>query len=35
VHKAIKSTYNACKGSNTIRKKGMSEYLEAEKEGYI
>ena len=30
--KAIKSTYEACKGSKTVRKKGMNEYLEAEKE---
>ena len=30
--KATKSTYNACKGSKTIHKKRMSEYLEAEKE---
>jgi len=30
--KPIKSTYNACKGSKTVHKKGMNEYLEAEKE---
>ena len=30
--KAIKSTYNAYKGSKTTRKKEMNEYLEAEKE---
>ena len=30
--KAIKSTHSTCKGSKTIRKKRMSEYLEAEKE---
>ena len=29
--KAIKSTYSACKGSKNIRKKGMNEYLKAEK----
>ena len=30
--KAIKSTYSACKGSKTARKKGMNENLEAEEE---
>jgi len=30
--KAIKSTFSSCKGSKTVRKKGMSKYLEAEKE---
>jgi len=30
--KAIKSTYSAYRGSKTVRKKGMNEYLEAEKE---
>jgi len=30
--KAIKFTYNTCKGSKTTHKKGMVEYLEAEKE---
>jgi len=30
--KAIKSTYSAYRGSKTTRKKGMNEYLEAEKE---
>jgi len=30
--KAIKSTYNAYRGSKSIREKGMNEFLEAEKE---
>ena len=30
--KAIKSTYKACKGAKTVHKKGMNEFLEAEKE---
>jgi len=30
--KAIKSTYSAYRGSKTTHKKGMNEYLEAEKE---
>jgi len=30
--KAIKSTYSAYRGSKTVRKKGMNEFLEAEKE---
>jgi len=33
--KAIKSTYGAYRGFKTIRKKGMNEYLEAEKEAGI
>jgi len=33
--KAIKSTYNTCKRSKTVREKGMNEYLEAEKETSI
>ena len=30
--KTIKTTYSAYRGSKTIRKKGMNEYLEVEKE---
>jgi len=30
--KAIKSSYNVHRGSKTVRKKGMNEYLQAEKE---
>jgi len=33
--KAIKSTYSACKGSKTTRKKGLNEYLKAEKDAGI
>jgi len=33
--KAIKSTYEACKVSKIVRKKGMNEYLEAEIEAGI
>ena len=30
--KAIKTTYSTCRGSKTVCKKGMNEYLEFEKE---
>ena len=30
--KAIKSTYEACKEAKTVPRKGMNEFLEAEKE---
>jgi len=33
--KTIKSAYSAHRGSKTVRKKGMNEYLEAEKEASV